>query len=338
MLSTRLSYIREKEGKYQFRLYNSEYNISYTNESLSKVISFRNSYLGYDPDKDDERQFTRGITKIEEPLGITKIEEPLSQQDYVTFGVVSDTHLGSRYERLDALNRMYDIFFECGVKTVFHCGNYVDGEAHFNRYDLHTVGMAGQIEYFINEYPLRTGIKTYFVAGDDHEGWWQQRDGVEIGSYTELEAKKAGRNDLVYLGYVERDVVMNIGGDPFIIRVLHTGGGSSKGISLSGQNIVDSYHWTDTVDMLLVGHLHKTDFLPYYNGTSVVQAGCFQEQTTFMRKRKIIPAIGGWIIDVTKYDQDVWGIGGEYVAFPPKKWTNQLRHVQKVTPYELTPR
>ena len=85
------------------------------------------------------------------------------------FGVSSDQHLCSKYERLDLLNDLYDRFEKAGCKYVFNAGNWVDGEATFNRYDIKVAGVNGQLEYLAKHYPQRKGITTYAVAGDDHE-------------------------------------------------------------------------------------------------------------------------------------------------------------------------
>lgn len=40
-----------------------------------------------------------------------------------SFGLVSDTHLGSHAERLDVLNTAYDVFKKEGISCVFHTGD-----------------------------------------------------------------------------------------------------------------------------------------------------------------------------------------------------------------------
>src|SRR3569623_651727 len=57
------------------------------------------------------------------------------------FGVVADSHLGSKYERMDVLNDLYDRFAAEGITHVFHAGNWIEGEARFNRTDVHVHGM-----------------------------------------------------------------------------------------------------------------------------------------------------------------------------------------------------
>jgi len=55
------------------------------------------------------------------------------------------------------------------------------------------------IEYFLENYPKRDGIQTWFISGDDHEGWWTQREGVDVGKMIIERQEEFNRNDLVYL-------------------------------------------------------------------------------------------------------------------------------------------
>jgi len=123
------------------------------------------------------------------------------------FGVVSDNHLGSKYARLDVLGAMYDLFQKEGVRDVFNCGNWIDGQSRFNRFDLlpDCESVEGQLAFFVKNYPRRKGVTTHFIAGDDHEGWWTQREGLDIGRMAQERAENAGRNDLRYLSYLEAE-------------------------------------------------------------------------------------------------------------------------------------
>jgi predicted phosphodiesterase len=87
------------------------------------------------------------------------------------FGFSSDQHIASKYSRIDVLEDLYDKFAEQKVDRVINCGNWIDGEARFNKHDLLYHGLDNQISALVNLYPHRAGIKTYAVAGDDHEGW-----------------------------------------------------------------------------------------------------------------------------------------------------------------------
>lgn len=291
---------------------------------LSQAILERNRILGYDPDIVVE---TDGVEEFM-PVVHTELAPVAGQR--VVFGALGDTHLGSKYQRLDALTAYYKELQQRGVQTVFHTGNYIEGEARFNINDILVHGFENQIDHFIQNYPFHPGITTYLVDGDDHEGWYTQREGIEVGLRLEQAATRAGRDDIRYLGYMEADVTIQVGGTKLLVRVLHGGGGSSRAVSLAAQNIIDSYTVNELPDILLIGHYHKAHHLPNYRGVAAIQTGAFQEQTPFMRKKKLVAALGGFSISVTIPSNGRPRIGAEYLHYEPLAWRHQLRSEPKV--------
>ena len=156
-----------------------------------------------------------------------------------TFGACGDQHMGSKYERLDCLEWLYDAYEEAGCEVVFNTGNWIDGEARFNMHDLHTHGLDGQLDYLVANYPERDGMTTYAVAGDDHEGWYAQREGLDIGGYAERKFHDAGREDWVDLGYMEAPVGLenSSSGKRAVISVVHPGGGTAYALSYAIQKM-----------------------------------------------------------------------------------------------------
>lgn len=217
----------------------------------------------------------------------------------IKFGAISDSHLGSKFERLDVLNAMYDIYKREGVKVVLHGGNYVDGEFRFNKFETYTHGFDDMIDNFLKKYPKRKGIKTWFISGDDHEGWWMQDKGIDAGKVIVEKQKEYGRDDLVYLGYQERDIVLKSEKGSALLRLVHAGGGTAYADSYSTQKIVESYQEGEKPHILLVGHYHKAIYHTP-RGIHVLQLGCTQDQTRFMRKNKLRAALGGWIITMNQ--------------------------------------
>ena len=120
--------------------------------------------------------------------------------------------------------------------------------------------MDNQIDYLIDKYPVRAGITTHFIAGDDHEGWYAQREGIEIGRYMETRAREAGRNDLHYLGYAESDVSLRCGAGASVMRVVHPGVHRSYALSYTAQKLVESYQGGEKPQILIVGHYHKAEY------------------------------------------------------------------------------
>jgi len=228
------------------------------------------------------------------------IQEYISRPDGAyLFGFTSDNHLGSKYARLDVVNDLYDQFAAQGVDRVFNAGNWVDGEASFNKYDLLVHGMDAQLRNLAKEYPKREGIETYAVAGDDHEGWWCAREGVDIGKYAERIMHELGRTDWHDLGHMEAYVRLRHAetGASSMLHVLHPGGGSAYAISYTVQKIVESYDGGDKPAILLAGHYHKLSYNIVRN-VHTIQTGCTQDQTPFMRKRKLAAHVGGGICQI----------------------------------------
>ena len=216
------------------------------------------------------------------------------------FGITTDNHMCNRHSRLDVVNHLYDVFADEGVKTVYNCGNWIDGEARFNKQELLVFGMDNQLDYFIQNFPQRKGITTHYIAGDDHEGWYAQRECINIGRHLELMAHAAGRRDLVYLGYGEADVKLQIGDQSAVMRVMHPGGGSAYALSYAPQKIVEAFQGGEKPDVLLIGHYHKFDYC-YPREVHIVSCGTTCDQTLFMRKKKLAAHVGGCVV---KFKQD----------------------------------
>lgn len=217
----------------------------------------------------------------------------------ISFGLTADNHLGSRYARNDVLNALFDLWADMGITTVYQGGNMIEGEATFNKGDLVAHGIEGQLDYFIENWPQRKGITTRFVTGDDHEGWYVQRESIDIGQLIEDRARKAGRTDLVYLGHMEHDFILKAEHGNATMRLIHAGGGSAYAYSYSVQKLVESYTGGEKPNILLVGHFHKFEY-SYPRGVHCVQAGCTQDQTPFLRKKRIEAMIGGCTISFTQ--------------------------------------
>lgn len=221
--------------------------------------------------------------------------EYLSDEDgNYHFGACGDTHLGSKYARLDVLNDLYRRYAELGVDRVFHTGNWIDGERRFNKHDLLVHGLGPQVRYLVEKYPRVGGLTTFAVAGDDHEGWYAQDMGLDIGRFAETAMRDAGREDWVNLGYIEADVALVHAktGERSILRVAHPGGGSAYATSYTSQKYVESLEGGDKPAVVLLGHYHKGELLLTRN-VWTIQTMCTQDQTPFARKKRLEFAVGG---------------------------------------------
>ena len=230
------------------------------------------------------------------------------------FAVTADNHLASKYSRLDVLNALFDWWESEGVETVYQLGNIIDGEFRFNKFDLLAYGIEAQIDYLIENWPERKGITTKFITGDDHEGWYIQREGINVGQYIQDKAQRAGRNDLEYIGHMERNISFVNGEGSSWMRLIHAGGGSTYATSYTSQKYVESLQGGEKPNIVLVGHYHKFDY-GYPREVRIIQAACTEDQTPFMRKKKIQAMVGGVLID---FKQDRHGMIHRFnVCFEP---------------------
>ncbi|MGE3582875.1 MAG: Hint domain-containing protein [Hyphomonadaceae bacterium] len=230
-------------------------------------------------------------------------------------------HNCSRYERLDVLNDLYNRFEKAKVQAVYNTGNWIDGEARFNKHDITVHGMEAQCRYLARHYPARPGFKTYAVAGDDHEGWYGQREGVDIGRFAERIMRDVGREDWVHLGFMEAYIrLVNANtGKSAVMAVVHPGGGSAYALSYSIQKIIEALDGGEKPAVGLYGHYHKL-WAGNIRNVWCVQTGTTKDQDPFMRKKKIDAHVGGVIV---RMEQDPRT--GAIIGFEP----NMIRYFNK---------
>jgi predicted phosphodiesterase len=224
-------------------------------------------------------------------LELTSVDAP-----WLRYGLVADTHLCCKEERLAELHQQYDLFAAEGITTVFHAGNIVDGYIpRINGASVFDSSIDGQCQYVVDNYPRRDGITTYFITGDDHEGWFQ-KEGFNFGGYLHYLLQAQGRNDLQYIGHIEADIDIVTGAPrPTIIKVQHPGGGSAYARSYTGQKQVEAFEGGEKPDILIQGHYHVSNYMNDRN-VHVVSLPGFEDQTIFARKKRLRMEVGGAIM------------------------------------------
>lgn len=217
--------------------------------------------------------------------------------DWLRYGLVSDTHLCCKEERLSELHNQYDLFKREGITTVFHAGNILDGYiARINGGSVFETTIDGQCQYVVDNYPRRDGIKTYFITGDDHESWFAP--GFNIGQYIDHVAHHQGRTDLQYIGHVEADIELKnkSTGASTIIKVQHPGGGSAYARSYTGQKQIEALEGGEKPAILIQGHYHVSNYMQERN-VHVISMPGFQDQTIFARKKRLRMEVGGALLE-----------------------------------------
>lgn len=226
----------------------------------------------------------------------------------IRFGVVSDNHLGSKYQQITHLNRLYDIFEEEGISTVYNSGDLTEGfkmrPGHEHEIFLH--GADEQTQYVIEKYPKRSGIITKFITGN-HDHSHIKNGGTDIGK----PIAKA-RPDMIYLGLANAKVYIT---PNCIVELNHPLDGAAYALSYAPQKTIDSMHGGEKPNILLNGHHHKAFYMCYRN-IHAYECATTQAQTPWMRGKRIAANMGGWIIEVEVNTRgDIERCKGEYIPF-----------------------
>jgi len=212
----------------------------------------------------------------------------------VRFGVVSDTHIGNRHAMEEQLAEAYAVFKREGITSVYCPGNLIDGEKTYRgqEYEITVMGVDNVVANLARVWPRVPGITTYHVASSTcHEGFYLKSAGILIGKLIEN-----ARPDMKYLGMDEADVVLQDNEARPTLRIVHPGGGTSYADSYRPQKIVESYSGSEKPTILAIGHYHKGGYYDIRD-VAVIQAGCLERQTPFMRKLSLRAVMGFWIIE-----------------------------------------
>ncbi len=224
--------------------------------------------------------------------------------------LISDTHLASKYDRLDILRYLYDKAEKNGVKHILHSGDFTDGRSNRPEqvYELREPSYEGQVEYCVEKYPTFSG-KTYVIQGN-HDDWWHKSAGSEI-----VKSIAQQRDDIEYLGADVAD--MKIGN--LKIRLFHGSGGSAYAKSYKLQKYLDSIPLAERPDILQTGHIHQSFYMKQDN-THCFQTSCLEDQTPYCRGKGLANDKSCWWVDVDFDDKgNIYNISPELETFGDKK-------------------
>ena len=202
--------------------------------------------------------------------GIYKLPNNL---EHLKLLLISDTHLASKFDRIDILRYLYDKADEKGINYILHSGDLTDGLSGRPQqiYDLKECSYTGQRDYVVEKYP-RSEIPTYIISGN-HDKWWIKQCGADI-----VKDICTKREDLHYLGSECED--LHIG--KLKIRLFHGIGGSTYAKSYKLQKYLDSIPMEERPHILQTGHIHQAFFMKQGN-THCFQTSCLQDLTPFER-------------------------------------------------------
>lgn len=227
---------------------------------------------------------------------------------HLTIGVVSDTHLCSKYQQLTFLNEFYDICVEKGISSVYHAGDLMAGVGVYAGQDSeifrHTED--DQIQYVIDNYPRRSGVQTYFIGGN-HDLVFVKRNGSDPGYRISLE-----RDDMHYLGPFSAWVKLTEGCQLYL---LHPDGGGAYARSYKPQKLAESFMGGKKPNIAVIGHYHSQLYMKERN-IHLILPGSFESQTPYLRRKMVQPQVCGVILHIDFYrDGSVQAVTPTFVSY-----------------------
>lgn len=239
------------------------------------------------------------LTKTIQQFGAQRrqyVLDPHSHGNTIRFGMVSDTHWGSLYERLDAFIEFMRMCEREGIKDIYHTGDMLDGHGIYKGqvFEQYAIGLDEQKKVFEKKVPAFKGQNIYFITGN-HDLSFKKLVGLSIGNYVE-----SVKPNWHYLGDEYALVQMRTkSGRSFALSLVHPGGGTAYAVSYHPQKHVESLPGGQKPDCVFIGHYHKAIWLPTYRNVDAFCGGCFQSQTPFMAGRNIAAMVGGWTVEAT---------------------------------------
>ena len=230
--------------------------------------------------------FDGKIIKVK-PIKENEVYQIPNNLEHLKLLMISDTHLASKYDRIDILRYLYEQAEDNGVNYILHSGDVVDGNKHPNQvYELKETSFDGQVEYVIDKYP-KSNIPTYMIAGN-HDMFWQQKAGADP-----LKVISSQREDLIYLGSDCED--LKIG--KLKIRLYHGSGGNAYAKSYKLQKYLDSIDVTERPHILQTGHIHQAFYMKQ-GKTHCFQTSCLQDLTPYERSKGLSNDKSAWWVDI----------------------------------------
>ena len=99
------------------------------------------------------------IVQLKKPIKNDDVYEINNNQEHLKLLLISDTHLCSKYDRLDILRYLYAKAEDEGVKHILHSGDFTDGRSNRPEqvYELREASFEGQVQYCVDKYPQFSG-------------------------------------------------------------------------------------------------------------------------------------------------------------------------------------
>jgi hypothetical protein len=257
------------------------------------------------------RQLDGILTALSREAAPIERKELKFSKNKITFGLISDLHIGSLYYRPDILRHAAENFKRKNVDFILNAGDSVEGMSNrpghvFEVDPIKGLGITKQADYMAEEFKQFGDLKVYSIEAQGSHGGWAYKmgnTGLEIGQYLEMMSMfeydgekftsklREGGGQYKFIGYDVADFVVN----GIVIRLRHPE-------KLTVEEFVNRLMPGDKPHVAIQGHFHsEVGYKPHRN-VHCLDAGCMQTQTPFLSRLGSVPIMGYWIISITVGD------------------------------------
>lgn len=231
------------------------------------------------------------------PLTDDKVQQahqikPTTGETY-KIGVISDTHLGSKYCLRAQLQDFIFHAYDQGVRTILHPGDILDGDYRHAKFEMSHMGLEDQAKDLFQTLPKLPGLTYHGITGN-HDFTFTEANGIDVGTYLEMYFKHRGRSDLKLYG--DRSAFIELGEGGAIAHLWHPKSGTGYAKSYKVQRLIETYASGEKPHILLVGHWHIFNHV-MERGVHGIACPTFQGGgSAFSRSLGGAPAIGGLVL------------------------------------------
>jgi len=211
--------------------------------------------------------------------------------DRVKFGLISDTHIGSKYADQNLTYEAFDEFERQEVDAILHIGDVCEGMSTARvvsqTQELTHFGFEAQKEYAIEVFSRWKHTSIYTISGN-HDDWFKSQNGADI-----VKAICAEVPCMEFVGHGEGRISVS-GLD---VSLFHGLDGSSYAISYSLQKKIESMVGGKKPDIIFRGHVHK--YLAMFDRhVHAVSVPSIQSTTPWMSQKKLVAHCGYMVAEI----------------------------------------
>jgi predicted phosphodiesterase len=225
----------------------------------------------------------------------------------VKIGVITDTHIGHLKFFEERVYAAFEEFKKEKVDFICHAGDVTEGMSHRpgHIYELTHLGYEAQKKYAVKIFGQWTDTPIYAISGN-HDQWYIKSNGANIVGDIDKEL-----SNFNFLGHDEADILLN---SNVTVRLWHGGDGSSYALSYRVQKILESLQGGDKPNVMFCGHTHKYVKL-FERNVHAISAGCIEDQTSWMRGKRLSANPGFGIYEITFDENGVKKLNETFYPF-----------------------